>query len=443
MNSRWNEKFSAHKVLLLLLALLFCTYLRVSLLMIYPLLTIGMFFFFKWKLDRNIIFLFATGVLCWLFSFRNGIYLKYNLVSFYYFVPFLMLLLAVPQTSPTQPNTEENQYSSQVNYFRTFMNCLTALAVINNIPGIIQYLIHPYDDSFVGIYGSFTVSQNGLSLINAILFFYHLNLFLCYRSKTSLGLSLFFLVGCVMGFYGAGQMVLIIALVLTYLKARKKSILQLILATGFTLAVVSLIMKSVSPATFDYNVAIINKFLNPNSADAPRKIVVFRNYVTGYTSNTLDFVFGSGPGTFNSRSAFMVGSPTYFNVDIIKSDDRPYYFSKYAYTLWNETNTGPYDGFMNQPFSSILALLGEYGLLFVIILSILLVSRFLKITRMASASSSHADVRIETRMYRFCSIFLLLLLIIDNYIEYPEIACLILIIINLGQQQIRKAYNLI
>ena len=430
MDLTLNQKKSSYKVALLLLATLFCTYLRVSLLFVYPALVVTLYYLFNWKLDRNAIFLLGFVLLCWLISFRNGFYLTYNLLSFYYFFPFMLLLFAVP---PKRVNG--------YNYLRLLMKALTILVIFNNIPGIIQYAVNPGDDNFVGIYGKFTVSQNGLSVLNAILFFYY---FICYqysRKPIHILLAGFFLICCVMGFYGAGQMVLIAALMLTYLKIRVKNIVQLILFTCLTVGVVVLLMKIISPVTLDYNINIIKIFLIRHGPGAPRKITVFENYFTAYFSHPLDLLFGSGPGTFNSRSAFMIGSPYYFSLDFIKSDSKPFFFQNYAYPLWNNTNTGPYDGFMNQPFTSILALLGEYGLLLTGTTIYLILRRFNYYNRLSAVMDKKSNISVEAKMFRFCTIYAFLLIIIDNYMEYPEIIGILLIIIIFSLQQLRKAFN--
>lgn len=430
MDLTTEKKLSGHQIGFLLLAILLGTYLRVSLLLIYPILVIIIFMAFHWKLDRNAIYLFLFVLFIWLLSFRNGFHLKYNIVSFYFFIPFLLLLFAVP------PKTDH-----QRNYLKMLMDALTLVAIINNIFGIIQFIIKPGDDRFEGIYGSFTVSQNGLSLINAVLFFYHLTVYQFQKKSINLVLFIFFLICSVMGFYGAGMMVLILTLILTFFNIRLKNILKLIIITGATLAGVIMLMKLISPATFDYNVAIIKRFLHPSAANAPRKLIIFQNYFNAYTSNLIDFLFGSGPGTFNSRSAFMVGSPSYFNLGIIKSDAQPYFFREYAYTLWNPSNTGPYDGFMNQPFTTILSILGEYGLIFTILLFYTLSNRYKYFVRLGNKMAKAQGVSIEFRMYKFCSILALLLILIDNYLEYPEIIAMLLITIKFSQQELRKAFN--
>lgn len=425
-----TKKLSVYQVVLPLLALLFSTYLRISLLFIYPFLVVFLFYFFHWKLDRNAVYLLVFVFFSWLLSFRNGFDIKYNLVSLYFFLPFMLLLFAIAPKS-----------GEQRNHVKVLFNCLTFLAVINNIAGIVQYILNPYDDSFSGIYGTFTVSQNGLALLNTVLLFYHFTVFQHHKKKLSLVFSAFFLISMVMGFYGAGLMVFILTLMLTYFRVKRRNIIQLVFFTAITIAGAILLMKLISPLTLDYNFAIIDRFLHGSGANVPRKLTIFKNYFHGYTSNIPDLLFGSGPGTFNSRSAFMVGSPTYFKMDFIKSDFQPHYFREYAYTLWNPSNTGPYDGFMNQPFTSILAILGEYGLILTSGMLYLLVNRFKYIVKLGNRMAKNKSVSVEFKVYKFCSIFALLLVIIDNYMEYPEIIALLLIIVKLSENQLRRAFD--
>lgn len=404
---------------------IFCTFLRVSLLLFYPLFIILLFLVFRLKISFSAVFLLGLLFFLWILSFRNGFYIKYNLVSFYYYIPFLLLAFSLTPKRQTKWD-----------YLRLFMIALTVVAIINNIAGIIQYCIRPNDDSFIGIYGRFTVTQNGLSIINTILFFYYLLLFQNTRRFIHLVLSGFFIFCSVLGFYGAGLMVLMLCLILFYMKINLKNIFSLFFGIIITGLLIILIMRIISPLTLEYNYNIINKFVHASAENAPRKLTIFYNYITGYFSHPVDLFLGSGPGTFNSRSAFMVGSPTYFNVEFIKSANQPYFFQKYAYTLWNASNTGPYDGFMNQPFSSLLSFLGEYGLIFTGFVFGSLFRKFKYINGIARADKGKGNENIAGRFYRFLSIFCFLLIIIDNYIEYPEITILLVIIIKLCEDQV-------
>lgn len=412
-----------------LLAVLFCTSLRVLFLFIYPVFVIGLYYILKWKLDKNAIYLLIITAVCWLLSFREGFYLKYNLVSLYYFLPFLLMLFAIPQIRPREDE-----------YFHQLMTALAGVMIINNIVGFFQYINHPFDDSFEGLYGTFTVSQNGLSLINSVLFFYYATMYQHRKKSIYLILALFFIVCSIMGFYGAGLIAFIGAVVLTFLRLRLKNIIALALGMIVIIGLAFLVMKIVSPLALDYNVNIIKKFLDPTAHNAPRKLIIFKNYFVGYTKDVLDLLIGSGPGTFNSRSAFMVGSPTFFNVDVIKSSAQPEYFRDYAYPLWNASNTGPYDGFMNQPFTSLLALLGEYGLLTTLAIVYVATARYKWVVKTGNRIAKQQALSVEFKLFKFCTILTLLLLVIDNYMEYPEIVALLLLLARLCHEKLRSAF---
>lgn len=425
------RKVPVQQLLMFFFALLFGTYLRISLLFLYPLFVVLFFWIFKWRVERNAKFLFSFIAIAWIISLRHEFLIKYNLVSFYFLIPFLLLLLAIPPRE-----------ASGKNHLRMLMNALTAVAICNNIIGIIQYIRFPNDDSFSGIYGTFTVSQNGLVILNSMLFYYHFLVFQRNKRASHLALSLFFLFSLVLGFYGAGLIALFFSLVLTYFRMKVKNIILVTSIVVISGLLVIVLMRIVSPKTLEYNVNIVKKFLYSNRGiDVPRKLTVFKNYATAYPSHTIDFLFGSGPGTFNSRSAFIVGSPTYFNVDFVKSSKQPYYFSKYAYTLWNDAINTRFDGFMSQPFTSLLALLGEYGLLFTAALFYVWLARFNNYLKLGNRFAKERNVRLEFRMYKFVTIFTILLIVIDNYIEYPEIIALLLIMETLCRQRLKEAFS--
>jgi hypothetical protein len=425
------KKIPVQQILMLMLALIFGTYLRISLLVLYPVFVVFFFWIFKWKLDRNALILFSVMVISWLISFRHGLFLKYNLVSFYFFVPFVLLLFATPAKT-----------SSGANNLRMLMSALSVVAIVSDVIGTLQYISFPNDDSFSGIYGKFTVSQNGLVILNSILFFYYFLQFQANNKRKTLLLSMFFLFSLVMGFYGAGLMVLFCSLVLTYFRVKASNIILTIFLVLVSGVLVVVLMRLISPDTLEYNINIIKKFVySGRGIDVPRKLTIFKNYAASYPSNPIDFIFGSGPGTFNSRSAFMVGSPTYFNINAIKSDVQPEYFGRYAYTLWNDAINTRFDGFMSQPFSSLLAFLGEYGLLFTAALFYVWLSGFKKYIVLGNLYARERNVRTEFRMYKFVTFFTILLICIDNFVEYPEIIALLLIIEKLCRQQLKEAFD--
>ncbi|MBO9573594.1 MAG: hypothetical protein J7497_15510, partial [Chitinophagaceae bacterium] len=170
-------------------------------------------------------------------------------------------------------------------------------------------------------------------------------------------------------------------------------------------------------------------------------------YGISYPNDIKDFLFGSGPGTFNSRTAFMVGSPTYFTkLPFIKDTEQPYYFKNYAYSLWNPSNNSKalyLDGFRNQPFSSILAFLGEFGFIFFLAFFALYYMYYLKVKNLYKSINTNPEARTNFIFFKFLIILLPLLLLIDNFYEYPEIMLPVLIGIKLSHLALVSLKNTI
>lgn len=427
MNLKMSLQVNKYDLLFFFLAMLLCTIARASLLVIAPLVVLYLIHQLRLSIRTSAISLFLVLFFSYAISLFNGFYLSYNFLSFYYILPFILFAFAKPKREIV--NTD---------LMSSFFRMLTFWAIINNILGILQYINFPNDDSFKGVYGSFTVTQNGLSILNFCLFYYYLKKYQLSSKRIDLAACAFFIVCALMGFYGAGTIAFLVTIALCIFRLNLKLILRNLIILAFILGAVYYITGIISPNTLQYNKNIINTFLGKNNARVPRKIISYKNYWQGYTSDFTDFVFGSGPGTFNSRSAFTIGSPSYFMaVGFLKSSDRPYYFEKYAYTLWNASNTVQYqEGFMNQPFSSLLAFLGEYGLLF----SLLFLYYFMKQYRAVRRYDYFEDRDIIARdLYKFVAIFLALLLVIDNYAEYPEITILMITIMKVAEHTLMQA----
>jgi hypothetical protein len=430
MNRNTSLKVSYNDLLLFGILVILTTVLRASLLIVAPFLIIFILTRFGFTFRKPIIHLLAIIIVSYIISLSNGFYTKYNLLSFYYIIPFLFLLFSKPK-----------YYFPKTDMFSSCMKILTALTVINNLVGLLQYINFPNDDSFTGLYGHFTVTQNGLAIINGILFYYYLRkLQLSNKSKDLLWCA-FFGISFIMGFYGGGVLVLGATITLQTLQFDTRKLFRKILLGFVIIAAIGFTIYLVRPDTLRYNLNIISLFAGKKGEKTPRKLLSYRNYVRGYSSDWKDAIFGSGPGTFNSRSAFIIGSQEYFKMPgIFKSTDQPYYFKNYAYPLWNAGNTGRFqDGFMNQPFSSMLAFLGEYGLLFTLCLIVYYIRQ--NKTVIAYPVFSEREILVKD-LYKFCSIFLVLLLIIDNYMEYPEITILILLLMKLAEMELIKSNNI-
>lgn len=410
-----NARLSSY-LLLLPVCLILCTFLRISLLLAYPFIVFVLVYFYRFKTGGFFNFLLVFCAVSLGLSLIYDPAWKYNTVSLYYMIPFLFLLFAMPQ--PTRRNDAD--------HLKIFFQCITVFLVLNDIIGIIQVLRNSFsDDSFMGIYSDYSVSLNGLMLLNAVSFFYYFSSYLHRRRLSHLWIGIFFLVCAILGYYGAGLLICIIAFVLTFFRLNILAIGKTMLIAGVSVLIVYLAMLYLKPETLNYNIANVKKLASFDPVNGPRKLTSFYNYGISYPKNSVHFIFGSGPGTFNSRSAFMVGSPSYFNkLSFIKDADQPYYFRHFAYTLWNEQNTMKshyLDGFRNQPFSSLLAFLGEYGILFTLFFFTFYLMYYRSVARLYRRGSNDPQRSFLFRFFKFLTILLPLLLVIDNYFEYPEI----------------------
>ncbi len=412
-------------IVLAIVSLLIGTFLRISLLFLYPFLALFIASFYKFRITASLIWLLALSGLSLSLSFFKGGFLSYKLLSLYHILPFLLLLFARPCI----------EKETGAGHLRIFLSCLTAVAILNNLIGLVQIFVNPHsDDSFTGLYSMYSVSLNGLSILNMVLFFYYAALFTYSGKRLDLAAAVFFLACSVLGFYGAGLIIGIATFILGFFRFRIKAFLRTAIIAIVSLATIYFSMLLIKPQVLDYNMANIKKIASFDVQNGPRKLISFYNYTISYPHNIKDFLFGSGPGTFNSRSAFMVGSPSYFTkLDFIKSDEQPYYFRNYAYPLWNETNTSQalyLDGFRNQPFSSLLAFLGEYGAVFTLAFFVLYYLYYRQVANIHHHLKTIRQARAYFRFFKYNIILLPMLLLIDNYFEYPEIMLLVILSIK-------------
>lgn len=431
-NKQETAGISFTDVFFLLLILLTVTFLRISLLLIYPFLVVVFLFYFRMKVMRILVVLLIFIALGWLLSLLNGWYPVYNMISLYYMIPFLFLLFSVPSAA---------SYWKQ-DLVVLFFRILTPVMLINNLVGFLQ-VIYKFDtdDEFTGLYASFTLSQNGLAIINSILSFYYLALYSAGRKNKDLIWFLFFFMSGIMGFFGGGLIAFALSTMLSFIGFNLARFIKAVMIVAVIIVAAYYSILLIRPKVLRYNKNNISDILSLDLKNGPRKGIAFYNYCMAYPAHPKDFLFGSGPGTFNSRTAFMVGSPSYFTaVRFFKCSRQPYYFKNYAYTLWNETNTSPdlfQDGYRNQPFSSILSFLGEYGVLFTLLFMAGYIAYFLRVMKILPAHNGSPNQSYRL-LFRFLTPFLFLLLLIDNFLEYPEIILPIVIIMKLLHIELLK-----
>ena len=160
--------------------------------------------------------------------------------------------------------------------------------------------------------------------------------------------------------YGLGLIVFISAVIVYNLSLKtmiKSAIVSLLLA--FLLA---LSLYYIKPKTFAYNynnVKLAVSYLKGDIPESevttiPRKLIVYKNYYELYVKEPVLFIFGSGPGTFNSRASFLLNGDYSSNKLLRRlGNNEPKNAKSGAYPLWNSKITSAErhtDGTRNQPF---------------------------------------------------------------------------------------------
>ncbi len=170
------QKIPGSVIVLLFLSLIIGTFLRASLIVIYPLVVFFLCLYYRFKISSSFLLLFIFTIISLFLSFFTEAFLRYKLLSLFYMLPFLFLLFAHP---PVEKGIQGNHLS-------IFIGSLTVIALINDLIGLIQVFRNPgSDDSLIGIYSQYSISINGLMLLNSFLFFYYFFQFF-YKKKSCL-----------------------------------------------------------------------------------------------------------------------------------------------------------------------------------------------------------------------------------------------------------------
>ena len=150
----------------------------------------------------------------------------------------------------------------------------------------------------------------------------------------------------------------------------------------------------------------------------PRYVTFLYGSQKLYFSDLKVFLAGTSPGTYNSRTAF------YLNGDFLQNkfirnnfSYRTTYHENYVFPLLNRKllQTKRWnDGTRNQPFSSFVSILLEYGF----IVGVLFFYIQYKKMKQIRAQTKITEMK---RYLSFLTIFLFILLLCQNYFEYPEI----------------------
>lgn len=408
-----------------LLAILMFTFLRKWLIVFYPLIIALFFFAFKVRLGKLALVSIVLAIISSTYSIIDeGFYLNTIISILILFIPLLFLISTAHRHILT---------------LERFMILSARVLLIVNITAFVSFFINMYtkemllDDGFIGIYGKSGLMMHTLSLIN---FTYSVYYFFSKRYT----FSIFFFISGFMCFYSLGLLIFIASISFVFMfnlnyNNLKKSLFVIPILVGLYF-----IVQAINPTTISYIEDNIERTISGVSnysydeemylsekcyyTETPRKITTF---VGGFKrlSDTKIAILGTGPGTYNSRTSFLLNGD--YSSELSNIRNRPKYASYDIYPLWNYDITYRLnDGTRNQPFSSILALLVEYGVIQFIIFFVLIINLI----------SNFKQKGENIKFLLFLFPFVLLNLVTENYIEYPEFFILILVILKIIETDI-------
>lgn len=115
------------------------------------------------------------------------------------------------------------------------------------------------------------------------------------------------------------------------------------------------------PTNYNYSKQYLNKIYH---GEYPRKIISFEETISNFTSSPSEFIFGAGMGNFSSRLAFLTSGDytKWYSEDWVHINDK---FLENHFALWNTWLLSKMymGGTANQPFSVYNRIIGEYGLI--------------------------------------------------------------------------------
>ena len=379
----------------------------------------------KSTISTIIILVSMLGTIILASLYQGEFNISNNFLSLYFIFPIVIILFS-------RIKIDDH------NYFPFLIQVMTLLLICNNLIGVVQLIRNPTDDdSFIGFYGTHGLGLHTLSIVNYLVGVYY---FIRYqqehRSKYFL-LSLFFIFSAILSFYGLGLIIFLLS-IFVY-KFSLRNLIGSIFIFAFVLISFGTVLYMFKKQTFLYNIENIKRaelFFKKDVGEEefaliPRKLILFRNYVEGYSKDAGIFLLGSGPGTFNSRTYFLLNGDysKSKSLENIFGTHQPKMAAKYVYPLWNTQNTGQYmDGTRNEPFSSIISLLAEYGF---IIFTLIVITVYSKYSVTLSRVKQNQLNPHLAKYLKFASIFILLNLFTDNFLEYPEIMFIYLLIFKL------------
>ena len=332
------------------------------------------------------------------------------LLSFWIIVPIMFLFYSHPR------RVFSNMYID--NIIRNFTYVMAFIDII----GFICYLWYPMDDQYNIPYGTHFNGTHGIGLLNTFFCFYYMFLSpIKSISKYSLFWALFFFINFILCFYGSGVLALGGTMILFLIFNFKiKNILIALLLIAITVGVIAYSNPgNITNLSSKYEKYIIEAEV------LPRKIIMYYNYINHVNTYPVSSIFvGVGPGGYNSRIAWLINNDSNNLFTKLLGHHMPVFHTSDTYPLWNkELYTIPFmDGSANKPFSSLVAIASEYGLISFLLFVFYCISRIVKSYRNMKNSSLYMGLF-------FMHVYMFISLLSDTWLESSEFLFYILFVL--------------
>lgn len=362
----------------------------------------------------------------------EGFFVFNLLFSLYLIITTLLLVTAKPVKREKHLNK---------NYFKKFFKIFSYTLVFVNISaaiyGLLVFATADYpEDVFTGLYGKGGFGSHSLSVVNFLVATYY------FFEKKYKQFAFFFVCG-ILGFYGQGLVIFVLAFGLVLLPVLLKNVTTFI-KIGIIGVSFFAVVYLVNPSNFDYiriNIAYANLVFDKFDYDheisqmkkhrrtwVPRYITFLEGSRRLMFSDPKVLLLGTSPGTFNSRVAF------YLNGDFIQNKTykklfnyKTTYHYEYVYPILNRKYLAavPWnDGTRNQPFSSLVSVVLEYGLIAGLIILFLFFSSIKKIIEKLNRKENK-------RFVLFILFYSFILFLFQYYLEVIEIILPMVLMVKL------------
>ena len=411
-------KVSLSTIIMCVIVGLFLSFARASLLVLLPLIPFILYFLFPFRVKKDILPLLLLALVFGVLGIYNETTSWANyLVS----TSLLFSLLIIFFSRPMHVKSQWPEIK------RVVINLIFGIIILNNIIGIIQFSFNPFghypgEDAFIGFYGRHGTAQHGLAILNGyFVLFYFIKIFYKYDHKNLLKLF-FFLISHILCFYGLGLMVLLIVII-AYVVINSFSFRNILVVFSVVFSIY-LTFSFLFEGTFFYllkNLMYLNVLFNDSVIEKvylPSKVKVFLEYHRNFhwSQDFWLFIAGTGPGGFNSRVSFLLNSDSNNFISWLLGGHMPIYHKEIVHPMWDIdfiSMRSFNDGTRNQPFSSVISLLAEYGFLFTILLFYFI---WKEIRALCQATKNSQLKNFIIIGWGYC----LLHIIFDNYIDYSE-----------------------